>query len=148
MNVGFGPFHDLTQFFPVIYLIEFQIFHRSTGDDQTVELLGLHLIKGSIKGIEMGTVRIMPHIAGGLKQFHLNLKGSVGKFAKQLRFGHDFCGHQIKDQQAQGTDVLMYGPIFGHHKDIFALQCRAGRKRVRNFNRHGAPPVNGCLILL
>ena len=136
MDMGFGPLHDRAQLVPIVHLAEIQVFHGSAGDDQTVVAFLPHLLEGSIEGIQMIAVCVLGTIACGLQQLYLNLKGRVGEFAQDLRLGHDLGGHQIQNQDIQGTDVLMHSAIFCHNKDVLTLQNCGGGQRVGNTNGH------------
>ena len=92
----------------------------------------------------MTGIGIMPHIAGRLKQLHLDLEGRVGQLAQYLGLGDDLGGHQVQDEQVQRADILMYGPVFSHDEDVLAFQRRTGGQGVRDLDGHGAPPV--CVV--
>ena len=53
MNMGLTPLHNLAQLMPIIHILKFHMFHRSTGDDHTIEFSVLQLIKGLIKRQQM-----------------------------------------------------------------------------------------------
>ena len=73
VDVGFGPVHDPAQLFPVVHLFKVQVFHRSTGNHQTVIILVLDLIKGGVEGVQVAGVYVLGIVAHRLKQIHLNL---------------------------------------------------------------------------
>ena len=95
VNVGFGPFHDLAQLIPVVYVGKIQILHRGTRDDHTVILPVLDLIKGGVEGGEVTGVGILRDMAESVQQLYLNLKRGVGEFTQQLGLRYDLGGHQI-----------------------------------------------------
>jgi hypothetical protein len=45
MNMGLAPFHNLTKLFPIVYLFEFHLFNRCTGNNHTVILFMFDFIK-------------------------------------------------------------------------------------------------------
>ena len=140
MHMGFGPVHDLAQLRPVIHGFKVHVFHRRAGDHQPVIEFVLNLVKRGVKGLQVAPIYILGTVADGLQQFHLDLKGCVGKFPQQLGFCGNFGGHQVQDQQLEGTDILVDGPVLRHDKNILALQSGAGGQRVGNFDGHGEPP--------
>ena len=95
MNVVLGPFHDLQQLLPIVHLVEIQILHRSTGDDETVEIPSFDRLKCGIERFQVIFIRVLGLVAGGPQQFHLNLQRRVGQLAEQLRFRDDLSGHQL-----------------------------------------------------
>ena len=85
----------------------------------------------------MAPVHVLGVVADGLQQFHLDLQGGVGEFPQQLGLRGDLGGHQVENEQVEGPDVLVDGPVLRHDKDILALQSFAGGERVGNFDGHG-----------
>ena len=53
MDMLFRPFHDLTQFIPVLHIGERHLLHRCASDDHTVEVVVSDLVKGLVKGQKM-----------------------------------------------------------------------------------------------
>jgi hypothetical protein len=49
VDMGLGPFHHLAEFVPVFYLFEVHQFHGSSGDDHTIVILILDLIKSIVE---------------------------------------------------------------------------------------------------
>jgi hypothetical protein len=137
VDVGAGPVHDLTQLVPVVHLLELQVLHRGAGDNHAVELLLPHLVKGGVKGLEMGCVRVLGGVAPGLKELDIDLERRIRQLAQQLGLGDDLGGHQVEDEQVQGADVLMQGAALRHDEDILALQHAGGGERVGNSDGHG-----------
>ena len=45
-----------------------------------------------------------------------------------------FGGHEVEDEHAQRTDVLVQRAILGHDKDVLALELRGCREGVGNTN--------------
>ena len=137
MDVGLGPLHDLAQLIPVVHVGEVQVFYGGAGDDHAVVLLVFDLVKGSIEGGQVAGVGILRDVAKGMQQLHLDLKRRVGQLAQQLGLGNDLGGHQIQNQQIQGTDVLVHGPELRHNEDVFPLQSSSSGERIGDFNGHG-----------
>ena len=73
----FRPFHDGTQFLPVVDLLIGQVLHRGSGDDHAVVTKILDFIVGFIKIQQMLSRRILGHMCGSLEQIHLHLEGTV-----------------------------------------------------------------------
>lgn len=95
VDVRLAPLHNVAELIPVVHLMEIQIFHGSSGDDHAVKILRAHLGEGRIKGVQMAAVGVMTHITGGSQQLDLNLERCVGELTQELRFGHNFCRHQV-----------------------------------------------------
>ena len=71
----------------------------------------------------------------GLDEVDLDLNGRVGQTAQDLRLGHDLERHQIENGDAERTNALGRRAVFGHNKDVFALENRTRRQAVGNFYR-------------
>ena len=52
-HMGLRPVQDLTGLLPVIHLFKGDIFHRCSGDDQSIEGAVFDFIKGGVEFIEM-----------------------------------------------------------------------------------------------
>ena len=49
IDVGVSPVHNHGQFIPIVNLFKLHLFHRSPGDDQSVKLLSLDVVKSVVK---------------------------------------------------------------------------------------------------
>ena len=86
----------------------------------------------------MAPVHVLGVVADGLQQFHLDLQGGVGELPQQLGLRGDLGGHQVENEQVEGPDVLVDGPVLRHDKDILALQSFAGGERGWNLMGMGS----------
>ena len=76
-------------------------------------------------------------MARNAKQVDLNLQRSVRQFTHDLRFSDDFGGHEVEQQHAQRTNILMHRAMLRHDEDILPLQNRSRRQGIGNSNGHG-----------
>ena len=76
-------------------------------------------------------------MARNAKQVDLNLQRGVRQLAHDLRFSDDFGGHEVKQQHAQRTNILMHRTMLRHDEDILPLQNRGSRQGIGNSNGHG-----------
>jgi hypothetical protein len=53
-----------------------------------------------------------------------------------LDFGVHRGGHEVDDPHLEGTYILVFRPVVGHDKNIFAPQGFVGGKGFWNLNRH------------
>ena len=136
MDVRFAPFHNFAQLRPVVHLLEGQVLHRRAGDEQSVELLVLHVGKPLVKRQHVLLRRILGYTARRHDQLQLNLQRGISQHAGKLRFGIHLGGHQIEKQNAQRPDILRQGAGFRHHEDVFTRQGFGSRKLVGNLDGH------------
>ena len=134
----FGPFHDLTEFLPIVNLLEGKVFHGSTGDDHTVIFILFQFIKRIVEPVQMVRRCVQRDMAVHFHKSDVNLKRCVGQCTEKLQFCILFDGHQIQDTDLKRTDRLMDRPVFVHHKYIFILKNFLCGKIVLYFNRHNA----------
>ena len=76
-HMGLTPFHDLLQFFPVIYFLERDLFHRRAGNNKSIELLASDLTEFLIKLIQMTGRRILRFMSGHRNKYHIHLKRRI-----------------------------------------------------------------------
>ena len=140
MNGGIYVFaaviHDLAQLVPVVHILIVQVLNGGTGDDHTVKALIAHRIKGFIKRLHV-LLRGVGGIMGlGLQKGQLHLQGAVGQKACQLGFRYNFGGHQVQNQDAQGTDLLGLRTLLVHDKHVLARKFAIGGQLFGNDQRH------------
>lgn len=95
------------------------------------------VVEADVEGLEVFCGHVLSTMTYRLEQFDLDLKGRVREFAQELRLRLDFRGHQVQDENAKRTDVLVDRAMLRHHEDVFALEYASGRKRVRDSDWHG-----------
>ena len=139
MDVGGGPIHDLDQLVPIVDVRKIQLLNGSAGDDEAVEIGIADLVERAVEGIQMLGGHVFSLVAAGAQKFHLALQRRVGELAHDLRLGGDLGGHEVQDQHAQGTNVLVQRAELRHDKDILALQRLGCRQGVWYANGHGPP---------
>ena len=122
IDVRFAEVHDLAQLIPVVHLLKIHGLHRRAGDDHAVVAVVLHLVKGLVKGLKMGSRHMGGRVAGSLQQGHVHLQRSVCQQPGNLGLGGDLGGHQVQDQNFQRTDMLRQRPLPVHDKDVFLVQ--------------------------
>ena len=136
IDVRLAEIHDLAQLRPVIHLLKVHGLHRSAGDDHAVVAVMLHLVKGLIKGLQMGRGDVRCLMAHRLQQGHVHLQRRVGQQPGDLGLGGDLGGHQVQDQDLQRADMLGRCPLPVHNKDVFLVQGIVGGERFRDDEGH------------
>ena len=127
VDVRLAEIHDLAQFRPVVHLLKVHGLHRGTGDDHAVVAVVLHLVKGLVKSLKVGSRHMGGRVAGSLQQGHVHLQRGVGQQPGDLGLGGDLGGHQVQDQDLQRADVLCQCPLPVHDKDVFFIKGIKGR---------------------
>ena len=135
VNVRFRPFHDFNEFIPVLDFLERHQLDRRAGDDEAVVLLIADVVEGFVEGQKMIFRRIFGVVGLGLDEVDLDLDGRVGQTAQNLRLGHDFQWHQVKNGNAKRTNALRGRAVFGHDENVFALKNGTRRQAIGNFYR-------------
>lgn len=144
-----GPVHDGGQLFPVADFRKLHLLHRRAGDDQAVEVLLAHLVKGFVERLQVLQGRVARKVRGRAQEGDLHLQGRVADDAQQLRFGDDLCGHEVEDGDVQGADVLRARARGGHDEYILLPQDGDGGKVVQNFDGQSADLLqNGIQLIL
>jgi len=92
---------------PVAHVLELEVLHRRAGNDKPVKPLALDLVKGLIEGPEVFHRRVLGGVGRGLQQHDLHLQRRVPQHAQELRFGDNFCGHEVQYRNAKRPDVLV-----------------------------------------
>ena len=136
IDIRLAEIHDLAQLRPVIHLLKVHGLHRSAGDDHAIVAVMLHLVKGLIKGLQMGRGDVRCLMAHRLQQGHVHLQRRVGQQPGNLGLGGDLGGHQVQDQDLQRADMLGRCPLPVHDKDVFLVQGIVGRQSLGNDQRH------------
>ena len=90
MDMGFGPFHDLTQFIPVVHIFKVHQFDGGAGDNEAVILFVANFIKGAVKGEQVVFRCVGGFVGFGLDEVDFNLQGGVGKAARKSAFRSQF----------------------------------------------------------
>ena len=68
-----GPGEDIAQFVPIVHLLEVEVFHRGSGNDESVELFMAHLLKIAVEGLHVFNGRVFARVRLHLHQVHLQL---------------------------------------------------------------------------
>ena len=132
------PIHDAAKLFPIIHLFELHELNRGPGNNQTVIMLVFDVLKGAVKRLQMPRRHMRCLMALGAQQVYLNLQRRIGKLAHELRLGSDLGGHEIQNQHAQRTNVLVESAKLRHDKNVLALEDLGCGQSIRNSNRHDA----------
>ena len=72
------------------------------------------------------------------------MQGGVGKHSGKLQLRVLLHRHQVQDTDLQGTDILVHGPVFIHHKNIFIFQYLLRRQIALYFDRHIFCSISLC----
>ena len=136
VHVRGRPLHDLAQLVPIVYVLEVKQLNRRAGDDHAVKMTVLDLIKRGVEGLQMLSRNVLRLVRRRFQQLNLDLQRSVGQLAQNLGLGDDFRGHEVHQQQLQGTNVLMHCAVFGHNEDVLALERRSCGQGVGDSNGH------------
>ena len=138
MHVGLGPVHDLPQLVPIGDLFERQMFDGCAGDDQTVEFLVLHVLKGPVEFLHMGGGRMTRLVFGHADQGQIDLQRRRADQPGKLSFGRDLHRHQVQQANPQRTDVLMRGRIFRQNHHAFVVEHVIGGQVAGQGDGHGS----------
>ena len=144
VHVRGGPIHDLAELGPVVDLLERHLFHRRARDDQAVVVDVADVVERAVERLQVAGAYVRGLMRLGAQQVHLHLQRRVGELAHDLRLGGDLGGHEVEDEHAQRTDVLVQRAVLGHDKDVLALELRGGREGVGNANGHGCSLRVSC----
>ena len=144
VHVCGGPIHDLAEFGPVVDLLERHLLHRRARDDQAVVVDVADVVERTVERLQVAGAYVRGLVRLGAQQVHLHLQRRVGELAHDLRLGGDLGGHEVEDEHAQRTDVLVQRAVLGHDKDVLALELRGGREGVGDANGHGCSLRVSC----
>ena len=134
-DAALRPVHDAAELRPVAYLLEGQVLHRGTRDDEAVGTVGL-------EGVDVGVVAVHVGLRGGLvalsPDFHgdeLHPLAASAEHAGEVEFRDGLLRHQVEQQDAQRTHSLRRG----RRQDGTLAAERFGRRQsVRQDQGHGA----------
>ena len=118
IDVLLAVVHDRAELVPVIDLLVVHILHRRAGDDEPVEPLVAHLVKGFVKRLHVFGRGMGGAVGGRLQKGQLHLQRAVGQQPGQLGLGDDLGRHQVQNQDAQRADILGVGALAVHDKDV------------------------------
>ena len=80
--------------------------------------------------------RVAGDMIGHLDQRQLDLQRRRAEQPGELGLGPDLVRHQVEQADAHGANVLAHRVGLAHQHDAFGFESRAGRKLVRNLDRH------------
>ena len=120
--MGTGPVEDFLDLIPIGHLLKVECLYRGSRDDHTVELLLAHHLKIAIEHHHVLYRRILGGMTAELHETDLQLQGGIGKQTDQIGLRRYLQGHQVQDDDAQGTDILCGCPGIVHDKDILVLE--------------------------
>ena len=144
VHVRGGPIHDLAELGPVVDLFERHLLHRRARDDQAVVVDVADVVERAVERLQVAGAHVRGLVRLGAQQVHLHLQRRVGELAHDLRLGGDFGGHEVEDEHAQRTDVLVQRAVLSHDKDVLALELCGGREGVGDANGHGCSLRVSC----
>ena len=121
-DMGLGPLHDFRKLRPVLHLLERKLLDRRTGDNQTVEVLLLHLIQGHIEFIEMRGVGMLRLVGRHGHKGDLCLNREVRQYTKDIKLRILLQRHQVQDGDSKRSDLLRLRSLLIHHEDVLVLQ--------------------------
>ena len=135
-NMILGPADIIHQLRPVLHLFKFQTFHRRPGNDEAVVITVFYVREFQIGLVQIGIIRVgrLPGHRPG--KIHFHLQGVVAQQTQQLQLCRFFQGHQVQDQNLQGTDILCHRPFLRNGNDSFPQQIFYCRQLVCDFYRH------------
>ena len=102
------------------------------------------VVERAVERLQVTGAHVRGLVRLGTQQVHLHLQRRVGELAHDLRLGGDLGGHEVEDEHAQRTDVLVQRAVLGHDKDVLALELRGGREGVGDANGHGCSLRVSC----
>ena len=77
MNMGLGPFHNLTQLIPIFHILKIHQLHRRAGNDHPIIPFMLNLRKRLIKSDHMLLRSILCRMGLHLEQLDLDLERRI-----------------------------------------------------------------------
>jgi hypothetical protein len=90
----------------------------------------------ALKATQIARFRVSRRVARGRHQDHFYLQRGVAKKPGKLDFRVPFLWHQIEQQQAQWSDVLMHRLFLRHDINLLGMQCLEGWQIVWHFYGH------------
>ncbi len=136
MDVRARPIEDLPQLVPVADLLEGQVFHRRSGDDEPVEPLRADVAPRPIEGVEMIGRGVARDVLAHPHQGQLDLQGRGPEQARELRLGADLVRHEVEEPDPQGADVLADGVGLAHHHQALGFEGAGGGQVVGDLDGH------------
>lgn len=122
-----APVHYLAQLVPIVNLAKRHLLNGRACNDQTVISLVLDIVENLIERAEMLGRSVFRVMALDHKELGRDLKRGVGERTEELSLSCDLIGHEVEDEDAQGTDVLRHSPLLAHDEDSLGLEylpCR------------------------
>ena len=138
MHVRTRPVHDATQLIPVVHLFELHELNGGPGNNQAIVMLVFDVLEGAVERLQVSRRHMRCLVALGAQQVNLNLQRRIGELAHKLRLGGDLGGHEVQNQHAQRTNILVESAKLRHDKDVLALENLGCGQSIRNSNRHDA----------
>ena len=145
-NVRFRPLEDGAQLVPVFHVLKRHPLHRRAGNDHAVIRLAAHLIERLVEREHVLLGRVFRDVGFHHQQLQLHLNRRVAQQARQLRFGGDFGGHQVQQEDFQRANILRFRARIGHDEYVFAPQRAGGGQVVRNADWHDDVP-RFCVLM-
>ena len=125
------PIEYFHYFIPIGHFFEIQLFYRGTGDNHTVVLLTTHFFKVSIECPHVFYRRILRCMTLDFHERDFHLKRCIGEQTHKIRLCGNLQRHQVQDNDAQRTDVLLRGAGVVKDKYILFFQQLYRRQFIR-----------------
>src|SRR3989338_2168050 len=138
-----GPFHHLPQLIPVVNLLKLQLLDRGPGDDEAVVFSLPYPAERRIEGAEMLLGSVPAFVRLRMQEVDLDLERAVGQPPEEMELCLLLLRHQVENHYLQGPDVLVDGPDFRHHEDVFLLEVAYRRQAILYFDGHRDGVLSG-----
>lgn len=129
-DIGSAPVHYLAQLVPIVHLAERHLLHGGTSYNQSVISLVLDVVKGGIERAEVLGRCVFRVVALDHQELGGHLERGVGERTEKLSLSGDLIGHEVEDEDAQGSDVLRHSPLLTHDEDSLRLEYLPCRQSV------------------
>ena len=120
--MGAGPSENARNLIPIGHFFELVGFNRSSRHYHSIELLMTHSLKITIEHHHVLNRRILGGMTLELHETDIQLQWGVGQQTDQVCLCGYLQGHEIQDDNLQGTNVLGRCPRVIHYKYILTLK--------------------------
>ena len=116
------PLEDLLHLIPVAHLLEVQMLHWSSRNDEAIVPVVAHLLEVGIERLHVFQGRILRDMVLHLHEAQFDLQRRVGEQTHEVGLSSDLDGHEVEHGNAQRRCILRCCTRGIHHEDILLLQ--------------------------
>ena len=119
VNMRFRPFHYLTEFFPVIDLLELKELYRSACDNHSIIIFILYVAERLVKCQHVLLRSNVRFMCCGLQKLKFHLQWCVTEHTRNLRFSVNLCRHEVEKKYVKRTHILRHSTRIRHYEHVF-----------------------------